>query len=248
MTEAIKFASQNIGRGRPSKFVLTPLSAPLFAGAARRQLEAEEALFAGAARRQLEAEEALFVVGEPGDGCYRLEKGLLKIVITSLLGKDRILAILGPGAIVGELAMIDKGPRSASVFALKRCELSFISRAGFKDRTTRHPEIYEHLMNVLAARLRQTDESMAASSFLTVKARLARALLQLGELAGEDAGAGRVVIRHGIGQCDLAAMAGVARENVSRVMSDWERRKVVTRSSGYYYLIDIPTLKRNMNS
>jgi len=43
-------------------------------------------------------------------------------------------------------------------------------------------------------------------------------------------------------------MAGVARENVSRVMSDWERRKVVTRSSGYYSLIDIPTLKRTMNS
>ena len=136
MTEAIQFASQNVGRGRPSKFVLPPLSAPLFAGPARLQLEAEEALFAGAARRQLEAEKALFVVGEPGDGCYRLEKGLLKIVITSLLGKDRILAILGPGAIVGELAVIDKGPRSASVFALKRCELSFISRAGFKDRTT----------------------------------------------------------------------------------------------------------------
>src|SRR6476646_54690 len=105
----MQFASQNIGRVRPSKVVLTPLSAPLFAGAARRQLEAEK---------------ALFVVGEPGDGCYRLEKGLLKIVITSLLGKDRILAILGPGAIVGELAMIDKGPRSASVFALKHCELS----------------------------------------------------------------------------------------------------------------------------
>jgi len=202
----------------------------------------------GAARRQLEAHEALFVVGEPGDGCYQLEKGLLKVVITSLLGKDRILAILGPGAVVGELAMIDEGPRSASVFALKRCELSFISRAGFKDRTTRNPEIYQHLMNLLAARLRQTDEGMAASSFLTVKARLARALIQLGELAGEDDGAGRVVIRHPIGQCDLAAMAGVARENVSRVMSDWERRKVVTRSSGYYQLIDIETLKRNLNS
>ena len=231
MTKAIQLAPQYIGPGRPSKFVLTPLSAPLFAGATWRQLEADE---------------ALFVVGEPGDGCYQLEKGLLKVVITSLLGKDRILAILGPGAVVGELAMIDKGPRSASVFALKHCELSFISRAGFKDRTTRHPEIYQHLMNLLAARLRQAEEGMAASSFLTVEARLARALIQLGDLAGEGDGAGRVA--HAIGQSDLAAMAGVARENVSRVMSDWERRKVVTRSSGYYYLIDIPTLKRNMNS
>src|SRR5258705_2086371 len=96
MTEAIQL---NIGRGRPSKFVLTPLSAPLFAGAARRQLEAEEALFAGAARRQLEAEEALFVVGEPGDGCYRLEEGPLKNVITSLAGHDRHLALPWPAAI-----------------------------------------------------------------------------------------------------------------------------------------------------
>jgi CRP-like cAMP-binding protein len=75
MTEATQLAPHHIGCGIPSK-VLTPLSAPLFAVAARRQLEAEE---------------ALFVVGEPGDGWYRLEKGLLKVVITSLLGKDRIL-------------------------------------------------------------------------------------------------------------------------------------------------------------
>jgi len=126
--------------------------------------------------------------------------------------------------------------------------MSFISRAGFQERTIRHPEIYQYLMNVLAARLRQTDETVAAVSFLTVKARLARALLQLGEHAGEDDGAGGVVIRHKIGQSDLAAMAGVARENVSRVMCDWKRRKVVTRSSGFYCLIDITTLKRNMVS
>src|SRR5258708_37913690 len=100
----------------------------------------------------------------------------------------------------------------------------------------------------MGTRLPQSIQGMAASSFLTVEARLARALIQLGKLAGEDDGAGRVVIRHAIGQCDLAAMAGVARENVSRVMSDWERRKVVTRSSGYYHLIDIETLKRNMDS
>jgi len=48
------------------------------------------------------------------------------------------------------------------------------------------------------------------------------------------------------GQSDLAAMAGVARENVSRVMSDWNRRKVVTRSSGFYCLVDMTTLKRSI--
>ena len=85
---------------------------------------------------------------------------------------------------------------------------------------------------------------MAAHSFLTVKARLARALLELTEYLGEDAGAGRILIRHKISQSDLAAMAGVARENVSRALSDWKRRDLVTRSSGFYCLNDITTLKR----
>ena len=219
-------------RGR-AKFVSEPVSSSLFAGAAPRRLKADE---------------ALFVAGQSGDGCYRLERGLLKVVVTSPGGEERILAMLGPGAIVGELAMLDEGPRSASVFAVRECELSFISRRVFEERTIRHPEIYQYLVNVLATRLRQTNEAMAASSFMTIQARLARALLELGKYVGEDDGAGRVVIGHKISQSDLAAMAGVARENVSRVMSDWKRKQVVTRSLGFYCLIDTTTLKRIMDS
>ena len=63
-------------------------------------------------------------------------------------------------------------------------------------------------MHVLASHLRETDAALAAASFLTVKARLARALLELGEHAGEDDGAGRLVIRHKIGQSDLAGWPG----------------------------------------
>jgi CRP/FNR family transcriptional regulator, cyclic AMP receptor protein len=128
------------------------------------------------------------------------------------------------------------------VFAVRDCELSFISHEEFEERTIRHPEIYQHLINVLATRLRQTDEAVAAASFLTVQARLARALLELGKHVGQDDGAGHLVIRHKISQGDLAAMVGAARENVSRVISDWKRNKVITCSSGFYCLIDIATL------
>src|SRR5262249_19682817 len=54
--------------------------------------------------------------------------------------------------------------------------------------------------------------AVAADSFLTVKARLARALVELTEYLGEDAGEERILIRRKISQSDLAAMAGVARE------------------------------------
>src|SRR5207244_2444959 len=165
-------------------------------------------LFAGAKRCRLRAGDALFAAGDSGDGCYRLERGLLKVIITSTRGEERILAILGPGEIAGELSIIDRQPRSASVIAVKDCELSFISQRNFEKCTKQDPDIYRYLVNVLALRLRETDQGVAADSFLNVKARLARALLELAEYLGEDAGAGRVLIRHKISQGDLASMAG----------------------------------------
>ena len=66
------------------------------------------------------------------DGCYRIEEGLLKASVVAAEGSEHILAILGPGSIVGELSMIDGGPRSASVSALRNSKLSFVSRADFK--------------------------------------------------------------------------------------------------------------------
>ncbi|MGB7620179.1 MAG: cyclic nucleotide-binding domain-containing protein, partial [Pseudolabrys sp.] len=88
-------------------------------------------LLASAKPVKLAADEVLFIAGDPGDGCYRLNEGLLKVSMVSPTGAERILAILGPGSIVGDMAMIDGRPRSASVSALRECKLSFISRSAF---------------------------------------------------------------------------------------------------------------------
>ena len=196
-------------------------------------------LFAGATQKQLRAGELLFAADDPGDGCYRLERGLLKVYVTSAHGVERIIAILGPGAIVGELSMIDGQPRSASVVAISDAVLSFVTRDGFIREAKTHPEIYEALVSILSGRLRETVKSVAATSFLTVKGRVARALLDLAKHVAEESGKNRVVLKYHINQADLAAMAGVARENVSRVMSDWKRRRLVTRSAGFYCIHDV---------
>jgi CRP-like cAMP-binding protein len=190
------------------------------------------------ASKHLAADEVLFLAGDPGDGFYRLDEGLLKVSIASATGAERILAILGPGAIVGDLAIIDGLPRSASVSALRDCKLRFVSRKSFETFARKEPEIYHYLAKVLATRLRLTDQIVAAGSFLPLKGRVARALLDLAHAFGKNVGGGRVVIRQKVSQGDLAAMAGIARENVSRIMNDWMRAKVITRLSGYYCLED----------
>ena len=193
-------------------------------------------LFNNAMAVKLRADATLFLSGDAGDGCYRVEEGLLKVTMMSRSGTERILAFLGPGAIVGELSIIDGLPRSASVVAVRDAVLSFLSRAAFEDFAARHPEIYKSLVTLIAARLRETDAVIAAGSFLPLRGRVARTLLELAQDFGQDVGDGRIVIRQKIGQSDLAAMAGIARENVSRILNDWKRRKLVSRLSGYYCL------------
>jgi CRP/FNR family cyclic AMP-dependent transcriptional regulator len=193
-------------------------------------------LFSRARFIALKADQLLFMAGEEGNGCYRVDEGLLKASVSAPNGSERILAIFGPGAMLGELSMIDGAPRSASVFALRDSKLSFVSRTAFEAFGQERPELWRHVMVLLARRLRGTNDALAATSFLSVKGRVARTLLALAEAFGRDVGSGRILIRQKVTQSDLAAMAGIARENVSRVLKDWANRKWVSRLAGYYCL------------
>ena len=206
--------------------------------------ELSSRLFAKARLVSLAADETLFITGDTGDGCYRVEDGLLKASIVSGSGGERILAIFGPGAMIGELSMIDGAPRSASVTAIRAAKLQFVSRVAFDGFGEANPDIYRHLVALLAGRLRDTNGALVATSFLSVKGRVARALLNLSEAFGHDVGSGRILVRQKVTQSDLAAMAGIARENVSRVLQDWMRRSLVSRLAGYYCLENKRALER----
>jgi CRP/FNR family transcriptional regulator, cyclic AMP receptor protein len=201
-------------------------------------------LFKDATPIRVGVDQVVFHAGDAGDGCYRVDSGLLKVTMLSPSGSERILAFLGSGAVVGELSMIDGLPRSASVVAVRPAALSFLSRAAFKTFAKEHPELNDYLVMLLSARLRETDAVIAAGTFLPNKGRLACTLLELADEFGHDAGNGRTVIRQKIGQSDLAAMTGIARESASRIINDWQRCKMISRLSGYYCIENKDQLQR----
>jgi CRP/FNR family transcriptional regulator, cyclic AMP receptor protein len=187
-------------------------------------------LFSRATLHELKAGRVLFEAGDDGDGCYRLEAGTLKVTLRSAHDEERILALLKPRAVVGDLSMIDGLPRSATVVAVSDCKLCFISRAVFRSFAELHPAIYKYLTSLLVSRLRVTDGTIAALAFLTWKGRVAHALLEIADNWGTHNGSGVTVVHGMISQRELVAMAGVARENVSRVLSDWKRSKIISLS------------------
>ena len=104
--------------------------------------------------------------------------------------------------------------------------------------------VYKDHGMLLAGRLRETDAVIAAGSFLPNEGRLACTLLELAGDFGQDVGDGRTVIRQKICQSDLAAMAGIARESACRIINDWERRKMISRLSGFYCIENKDQLQR----
>jgi CRP/FNR family cyclic AMP-dependent transcriptional regulator len=115
-------------------------------------------LFASAKPVKLAADRILFLADDPGDSCYRVEYGLLKVTMVSRSGIERILSFIGRGGIVGELAILDGQPRSASVVAVRDTELSRLTRTEFDAFAERHPELYKSLIT-LTQRLRETNMS-----------------------------------------------------------------------------------------
>ena len=205
-------------------------------------------LFANGRTVSLKAGQSLFRSGDRSDGCYRLDEGLLKVSITAAKGGERILAILGAGAIVGELSMLDGSPRSASAEALRASKLCFISGAVFEAFANDHPEVYRQGMMLLARRLRSTNDALVAATFMSLRGRVARVLLSLAEVFGNDVGNGRILIRQKITQSDLAAMAGISRENVSRILAHWMRGAMVSRLAGYYCLENKAAIERELDA
>ncbi len=186
----------------------------------------------------------LFEAGDPGNGCYAILEGSLKVSILSIDGDEQLLAVLGPNNIVGELALLDGRPRSATVSALKECQLAFMDKAAFERFADDNPAVYRHMLTIVGGRLRQANDVLAARSFLPLPGRVAQTLLQLADSFGKPLDGDRILVNYKLGQAEIANMAGAARENVSRVLNEWKRAGVVSRINGYYCLEQPKTLEQ----
>lgn len=94
----------------------------------------------------------IFKFGEPGDMMYVVKEGEVDIII-----RDRVVETLGPGAILGEMALIDSKPRSATAIAKSDCQLVPLDKKRFTFLVQQHPYFSLHVMKVMANRLRRWD-------------------------------------------------------------------------------------------
>ena len=183
----------------------------------------------------------VFHEGDRTDACYVIRAGEVRVTREHPDGRAIALATLGPGELVGELAMLDGGVRSASVEALTDVDLLAVSAADMKGLLERNAEITAKLVIALTKRLRETNERISRQSFQTVPSRVAGVLSQL--VSEENAEQGRDGVTIRMNQADLAQLAGTSRESVSRFLAVLERAGVVRVGRGRVTVLEPPRLR-----
>lgn len=153
--------------------------------------------------------------GDPSEMFYLILKGQVKVFISDEKGKELLLNLQGPGEYFGEIAIIDKAPRSASVMTMEACEIAVVSKQGFERCIAEHPELAMVLIRNLVKCVRSLTDQVKGLALLDVYGRIAHTLTGLAkEQLGEQ------VIEQRLTHQDIANMVGASREMVSRILKD----------------------------
>jgi CRP-like cAMP-binding protein len=196
-------------------------------GLFRRLSDTErEALFTRARTQRYAANESIFLMGSPGDSMVAVLKGTIRISVPSVDGKEIVLAILGPGEICGEIALLDGKERTADAKAATDCSVVVLERRDVLAFFSQYPDAWSKLIDVLCERLRTADQQMAEFALSPVPVRLAKALLRLATSDGQPVN-GRPVERVHLTQRELGNVIGATRESVNKYLRAWQRKGCV---------------------
>ncbi len=155
--------------------------------------------------------------GLPGDYMYVIREGRVKVTKLADEGREKILGFIDEGGFFGEMALLDRAPRVASVKTLKPVRLLALSRADFLSLLRKSPDLAMAVIQELTRRLREMDEQASSLSFQRVKERAKGIFLRL---AHDPASREGHRLTPPLTHQQIADMIGTSRETVTRVVKD----------------------------
>lgn len=187
-----------------------------------------------ATERRLDKGSVLFEQGDTGDSLFAVLEGALEVSVLSEDGRKLALDMLTEGALFGEIALFDPGPRTATVTALRPTKVLGVRNRDVLDALRKHPDLAADLMQLAGQRMRWMDTQISEQAFLPLPVRLARKVLHL--LGGTAASLP-------MSQASLADFVGVSREAVSKTLAEWKREGFIEVSRGGIRVTDRDALE-----
>lgn len=173
----------------------------------------------------------LMTEGDNGESMYVIQSGLVKVFVSDEDGKELVLYEQGQGAVIGDIALLDDEPRSASVSTLEKTSALMIGKASFIQCMKESPDMALGIIRSLTQRLRQATEGSRSLALDNVYRRLADKLQELSVGSDTDQ---RLEKKYS--HQDLGNMIGASREMVGKVMAELVKGEYIELQDGVIYI------------
>ena len=189
-----------------------------------------------ATERRFPRGSTIFNKGDPGTSMMAVLMGRVRVSSVSADGREITLNVIGPGQVLGEIALLDGKPRSADATAAEDTTALVVERRQFMPFVLSHPSTVESLLATLCDRLRRTSLALEEIALFDLSARLARLLLKLSAdygrpVAATDGGGVRIDMK--LSQRDMSTLVASSRESVNKQLRLWREDKTIDLVDGY---------------
>lgn len=191
--------------------------------------------------RMCRPRQVIYSEGNPCDGLYLVCQGAVKLYHSDRFGRDHILEVAGPGAVLGEFPASDGGGMSVSAEALTDAQLSFLPQAALVKFVEKHPETAVRLIEALSRELASARRKARDLALKSGESRLASLILQLARAARAPAGTTMTLPYR---RRELAEMIGVSTETAIRLLAKLKAKGAVEAERRELRVADLEKLTR----
>jgi CRP-like cAMP-binding protein len=176
--------------------------------------------------KKFKQKETIFLPGDKGDKVYLLKSGVVKISKYSEDGKEIILAMVNPGEIFGEMALIEAGSREHVAEAVMDSYVCIIDREQFIPYLKRNPEMSLRITKIIGLKFKKLGQKIEDLVFRNVYQRLAMLLLQLEQSYGYNKN-DKTYLYVKLTHYDIASLIGSTRETTTACLNDFRREGLI---------------------
>jgi CRP-like cAMP-binding protein/CheY-like chemotaxis protein len=189
--------------------------------------------------RTIKKNQVIYYEGDKGNGLYLLVSGKVKTIKLAEDGRELMTGIYAADDYLGINAMLSSEAYADTATALEDSLLCLIPKEQLEELLNLYPEVAREFIKLLANDIREKEDQLLQMAYNSVRKKMAESLLRLGRQSGTD--------NFKIAREDLAAMAAMATETVSRTLSDFKEEGLIEKTGSTITILDLARLTKMKN-
>jgi CRP-like cAMP-binding protein/ActR/RegA family two-component response regulator len=190
--------------------------------------------------RHIKKKQIIYYEGDTVNGIYLVVSGNVKTIKIAEDGRELLTGMYGPESYFGTAAMLANDQYRETAEAIEDTALCLLPREPLEELLNKYPDVANQFIRLLANNVLNKEEQLLQLAYHSVRKRMAEALLLLLKPDGSSD-------QISVSRDNLAAMAGMATETVSRILSDFKEEKLIERKASQIIILDRPKLRQMKN-